>query len=378
MYAMSLDKLVFKWIPRKFFNPDGQLLEEISAFLGIKIEDAVYTESSSKKTFFFKEAGIDLKFTHTRFCIEFHSTFFCYENSFELTRKLGLHLSEYFGLQLTITEMHIAQDFDDISPSDFFAKGFNHPSYHKAFNATFQPFVGTEELESFYLKDTAKNRWSLICYNKTKELLNNKSKYTLFKFNHYKQRGYIDNQITRIELRLNSEHCRKHFEAFFLSDTVIDFCDHVLGSFYKKHKIYLLKPGETFNKKRPENYQKYYLWHRIFNKRKNESFLKDFNEILELETLSRKQVVSRISNLLAKYHAPMNPEILEEIIEEAKKKKTDRFERRQKTIERQKLILDSYSKKPKEVLMVHPLDGRLIPNETNERFLQVKNPLFKR
>lgn len=372
MYALSLDKLVFKWIPREIFNPDARLLEEISAFLGVKIEDAVYTESPSKKTFFFKEAGIDLKFTFHHFYIEFHSTFFCYEGSFELTRKLGLYLSEYFGLQLTITEMHIAQDFDDISPSDFFAKGFNHPSYYMGFNATFQPFVGTEELESFYLKDTAKNRWSFICYNKTKELSDNKSKYTLFKFNHYKQRGYLEKEITRAELRLNSEHCRKHFEAFFLSESLVDFCSHVLGSFYKKHKIYLLKPGETFNKKRPENHQKYYLWHRIFNKRKNESFLKDFNEILELETLSKKQVVSRISNLLAKYHAPMNPDILKEIIEEAKKKKTDRFERRQKTIERQKLILDSYSKKPKEVLMVHPDNGKLIPNITTERFIVLK------
>ena len=65
----------------------------------------------------------------------------------------------------------------------------------------------------------------------------------------------------------------------------------------------------------------------------------------------------------------MNPDILEEIIEEAKKKKTDRFERRQKTIERQRLILDSYSKKPKEVLMVNPHNGKIIPNITTERFI---------
>ncbi|MAG65319.1 MAG: hypothetical protein CMK74_05535 [Pseudomonadales bacterium] len=368
---IGLDKLVIK----SFFTSDVRekmTLDLVLEFLGLDIGEARYEKLKKREVYFFKDHGIDVKVLNHFLMIEFHSTFFCFENAFEMIRQSCLFISEKVGMQISITEMHIAQDHDDIKPSDFFAKGFDHYSYHKAFKAIYQPFVGTEKLETFYLKDGGKNRWSFICYNKSLELKKNKSNSSIFKNQYYEKLGYFDDEITRIELKLNSEITRRHFDAFFSLKSEQEFCHHVLGSFYKKHKVYHLEINETFNEKHPESHKKYYLWHQIFNHRIQKQKSKDFEEIYELETLSEKEVIQRLSNLLSKSKFHLTEELISKIFEEAKIKKKEKFKRREQTYQHQKEVLDLYSRNYKELLALDKETGKAVSNPKNNSFFQTK------
>jgi hypothetical protein len=369
-----------------------KVLYDCCKILGLESKDFLPMKNAKGyPRYWSRDYGIDIKFEKNFFFgIEFQSTFFCFPDAFEIVRLVVLYFSDEIGLQLSIKEMHVALDFDDIKPADFFPKGYDSKVYHQSFKATYIPYVGGDELETFYLRGNG-YRWNLAVYNKTKELRDNKSRASVFKNNYYKELGYFDSDldlnesdnenesqnqnnetgkgeredktITRVELKLNSELCRMHFDAFFSASSCEDFCNGVLSSFYKKHKIYKLKKGEVFNKKRPERHQKYKIWDRIFNNEFSAPKNLTVDDLNFLESLTEEEFVDRLANLFCKSNCGnLTPDFIERVIKKAKLKRDDRFSRKEKTIKRREYILNEFSEKLKSEDVLLYQNGKYIPN----------------
>lgn len=309
-----------------------------------------------------RDLGLDVKLKKNKLTLEFQSLFFINDNAFDLIRLLFVELSIKINLQCSLSEMHVAKDFKNILPSDFFKGGFDNPKYQKSFKAIYQPFVGTEELETFYIKGT-KSRWTIAVYNKTQELKSNRSKLSEFKYQYYKKMGYTDEEITRVEIKINAELCRTFFDPFLQSSNEYEFINQVTANFFFRRKIYLLKKGQIWDQRNSSRYNKYDLWEKIASTESKKENFNNSNSLHHLETLTKKQIVNRMANYFARYTGKITDELIKEVLTKANKKKNDRFRRKEETTLRYKKAISKFLKNRKGSINIFlKKDGKFISN----------------
>jgi hypothetical protein len=375
---IALDKFVMKGLFDQSQVSKMGLSKIIFAILGLDQNSFEVMKGVKNSTCYFsKDYGIDLKFKdHYFFTIEFHSTFFCDENAFTFIRQLFFKLSKYTRSQLSISEIHVAQDYTNINPTDFFPKGFNHKDYVHCFNVVYNPILKIKKQEcftTFYLKDPSVKgaKWSMCFYDKTQELHEKKSSNSDTKNDYYKKLGYFDLNVTRVELRINSQLSKVHFDSFFKSKNMEVFCKKILSTFYKKRKIYELKKDQRFDKKHPERFSKYHLWENIFEN-ETESVKNNTGEDLELlELLNEEQLKKGMINLFSKFPGEISKEFIEEVCVESKKMRKKRIERKENTVRKKEQLLKTFSKLELEIENTFYKDknNKLIPNKSSESFI---------
>jgi hypothetical protein len=333
-----------------------KLMEIILEALGLEMKDFVaMVGNKNSDCYFSKDYGVDVKFeSGFKFKLEFHSTFFCNEGAFDLIRALYLKISEHIEIQLSINEIHVAQDYTGLKTTDFFKEGFSSPSYVKCFNILYDPLVKVKSQipsTTFYLRDpSAKgSKWTMCFYDKTKELIEKKSTVSAIKNEYYKKLGYFDSEVTRVELKINSQLSRVHFDGLFSSETEEDFCKKILSTFYKKRRIYHLKSNEIFDKNNSDRFKKYKLWDQIFLNECEPVTNKSKDDLLFFEMLNKEQFRNRLANLLSKTNVKLSTDELEEEIVKANEIRIERISRKETTVRRQRLVLSKFKRNNNEL-----------------------------
>jgi hypothetical protein len=199
------------------------------------------------------------------------------------------------------------QDFINLPITDF----FKHPNLVFRFNTHQNEIVNmkSREVETIYLK-SLNSRWSLTIYDKTTELRKNISKASPEKTEHYRQRGYFDNKVTRVELKLHSDYCKKFIETFESAKSEILISEAVLSFWFKKHKIYSLMKSQDFDGKHPERHKVWGTWKKLFAKKQKilESNLPSNALFKSVHTTDIDKVTKKIINNSLKYD--INPHSL--------------------------------------------------------------------
>jgi hypothetical protein len=332
-----------------------------------------YRQMSGKKNapcFWSKDFGVDFKIVRGNghvFEVEFQSAFFCFPNAYGLIGKLivELYRRENAGFMSSILELHIAQDFIDFKTADLFPQGFGSDCYVKRFKCVYRPFIHENNSQAFYLNDP-NSSWGIIIYDKSKELKDQQKDRSLFKNEYYRKLGYFDQQVTRVELKINSKICRKHTHNFLTIGNEVEFCKSVLKDFYKGHRIYELSPGMVFDEKNPSRNKLYPLWQDIFDRKSNYEprSLKEIASDLEhYDSLTIEEIEKRLVNLFARFSGTLSVSVLEEVVQRAKEKARKRDLRYQQTKLKQQKLINELDRDFTKILPVNIFkSNEILPN----------------
>ena len=217
-------------------------------------------QSPSQRCFFCKEIGTDFKISTDLVIIEFHGTF-CSLYGWDRFRILKSKIQDLFNTYARITEVHIAQDFTHLPVTGF----FKHPHLVYRFKTLKQEIENpaTGKVETIYLW-SSNSRWNLCIYDKTTELNKKITKSIPEKIEYYRERGYLDKDVTRVELKLKSDYCKKFIETFESDKTEEEICCSILNYWFMKHRIYALKKSDRFDMKHPDRHRVWTVWRRMF------------------------------------------------------------------------------------------------------------------
>lgn len=295
--AIGMDKIVIR-IPNTFISIE-KATSVLFQIFGYHQEDLQIFYKPNQTCYFNKRTGTDFKISTNLIIIEFHGTF-CALYGWEVFKILKNKLQEAFQSFARITEIHIAQDFINLSITDL----FKHPQLVSRFMAHRSEVVNikTKEVETIYLR-SLNSRWNLTIYDKTNELRKNIFKSSPDKIEHYRKRGYLDSKVTRVELKLHSDYCKKFIETFESKKPEKEICEAILSFWYKRHKIYSLKKSQSFDEKHPERHQIWPLWKKLFAKKQKllESKLPDDALLKNLHKTDIDKVAKKIINNSLKY-----------------------------------------------------------------------------
>lgn len=264
---MNFLSIGFDYLTVRFTNTsfsESLALQTLLEVFGYSHEDLILSTKESRKCYYAKQFGTDIKISRREIVIEFHSTFFAISGHSGF-RSIKLKLQEIFKTLVRITEAHVAQDLSNLPVNSFFPKKMDNLLFQFKCKKSEIVNLKTRELETINLSGP-KARWRLTIYNKTAELKAKINQSSPAKIQHYKDLGYFETSITRVELKFKSEFCNKFIETFESNMTETEICNALLNFFYKQHRIYLLKPNEIFNPKRPEKFCHWSRWESLFSK----------------------------------------------------------------------------------------------------------------
>lgn len=261
-------------------------------------DDLEFFEGKKRVCYFSRQYGVDLKIEKSTIQIEFHGTFLSL-HGYDRLRILKFKIQEIFKTYCRITEVHVCQDFKNLQ----LERCFKRKDLVWRFKAQLSQVESPDDksVETIYLR-SRNFRWNLILYNKTVELQKNKAKQ-LEKFHHYESRGYLEEPITRIELKFKSDYCKLFLETFESNLDETDICKTLLSFWHRKHRIYVLNPSLVFDHKHPERHKEWSVWKKIFgfNLPLVKSGLPDEAILKNLHTPSLDGVVEKITSYSLRY-----------------------------------------------------------------------------
>lgn len=270
--------------------------------------DAKSLHQSKNLQFFSKETGIYFKISDSEIEVQFKSTFFAIA-SYDTFVCLKQRLRHTFNTLINYREFHIAQDFINLPVKSFFPKDlsplkFQFKMYSEDPNYEFKSkYPGTRYLNG------NRREWQIAIYDKTKELQDNAKRDTIEKQKYYYDKGYFDNEVTRVELRFKTKYCRKFFAEIESNDDEKVLCERLLSYFYDNHKIRRLKRGQIWNPNHPERVNEWTKWKKLF--KKTQAKIKD-NKLPRDATfkngykISSEEVVKKLSRYSFKYATNVN------------------------------------------------------------------------
>jgi len=261
-------------ITLKFQNTQYNKATALRTIIGDDVLSVNYEDLERKNEWnprvdqwFLKRYGLYFKISDTKIEIQFKGTFFTvigYESYVVIRERLYKAFNSY----PRVHELHIAQDFQDLN-SDRFLPADHENSLQFCFlmdNIITTKQMKTGAYKTRYLNGPRKE-WQIAVYDKTKELLNHAKRDTKEKQDHYREAGYFDSQITRVELRFYTKYCRDFIATIEIeAQSESDLCERILNYFYSKHKVRKCKPGKTFDKTHPERTPEWSKWKKIFQK----------------------------------------------------------------------------------------------------------------
>ncbi len=329
---------------------------------------------AKKPKYWARDFGIDLKIEDFMyFDVEFQSTFFCFDQAYRLISYFISEACRRSGYMVSVLEIHVARDFFGIHPNEFFEKGFDSKSYVKRFKCNYRAFVNEKNEKNHYLAGKS-NDWGVSIYDKTRELIEQRAKRTPFKYNYYESLGYIDKQVTRVELRINSKISRRHTHNLIMEKDEEEFCKSVFKDFYKGHRIYEIKEGEVFNEKDPKRNNIYKLWEDVFNLEtqlapRGTDELKE--ELLNLGNLSKPQLLKRFERALLDSDFTISDGELSTLRERTHKKRQEKKRRFLETKDKHAKLVEEFNKIEKPVASWNDVTGKIYPNRSLTSFIGV-------
>ena len=189
--------------------------------------------------YFFKEVGLDYKILNQRKSqIEYHSTFFLHSSMDRI--KYNIREMTKNSLIVSILRLDLCIDLIDKKPLDLFKR-----ASQAKFGCILRryPEDTSKAVESWYLIDK-KSRWKIVIYDKT---VDTRKKFKSFSMKKQTEaQKFLDNQYTRIEIRLNKEVLR---ENYTLACELQDW-NGIISHFFSRKKFTgplskILKGGKT-------------------------------------------------------------------------------------------------------------------------------------
>jgi hypothetical protein len=318
--ALGLDYITIKF-SNTTFSPEKALLK-LNHIFRYDLSQMTHYQKEKWDYYFNKNYGTYFKIKKDKIEIEFHSTFFAL---FDLStvQAIRTDIHESFSSYPRIISLDVAQDFINLPVEKFLPKDaekrlaftFNIVEHNYGKN------LKNGKVGTYYYKDRHRSpRWQIKVYDKTDELLKNLSKASPVKQAHYRQAGYLDNEVTRVELTFRSEMLKELIDVVDNEICEETLCKKLLQRFYNTHKIYSLKKGQKFDKKHPERHNEWRKWATIFKNSRYSISPKEIRRDMkfkEMHNTDLDEVVKKLTTYSFRYN--FSPEELFEKLREQKK-----------------------------------------------------------
>jgi len=234
-------------------------------FFGLSFDDSFAPVVGGKRVFYFSIEGIDLKMFEYHFEIEFHSTFFArYDNAFQIIKAFSKQCINELKTTVLPIRIDVARDCINYEVKEFFDICNNPDNYQLTFKGkSWCRELKSGDVETLYLNGP-KSRWKLCIYDKTKELKKNWEDMSEDKQERYKD--YLDQKVTRFELRVRSEWIKTNSLSSFFDEDINEeeLCLKILGSWSKRRTIYVKDKDEIVNNKISYRYKCEEMFEKVF------------------------------------------------------------------------------------------------------------------